>query len=756
LKPLKNNCFLAKAGATVKASIFIGLLLLVCNVFAQEEGERLSNIDYNLELLLKNNENRLKTRSSEIIYYLIDTLDLPFVDDFSTNRFTYYHLPNYLPGEIIDRIAVNFLVNGQPQESVRYKRSQTYEYSFNQGANRVDSVATTPYNMEIFEFGQFPKNPYVPVESFQAWPAPFFRIEMVGGAPDTTEFIADGTLFLDTISHKIALVAPKNTLWIDTDVYINNSMAVNPPTIGVVTFDGLNQFGRAYVPGLLNVSNQRGIADHLTSKPINLSGLTAADSVYFSFYYQPQGTGNAPEAMDSLILEFFSPADTLWKWAWSAKGSAVQAFQQVMIPVGNPNFLQNGFQFRFKNYADLSGNLDHWHVDYIRLDRNRTRSNPLPYDIAFTQPANILLRNYKEMPWNQFVANPTAEMYDSLIVHIRNNSAVGEVVTLNHVVRNSNGANLFPVRLSSGPIPANTANTYRNRVNVTGFTFPTSPGRYQEFEVLNYIQAVQNDVNRNNDTLKHIQKFDNIYAYDDGVPEAAYGLNKQGAKLAYRFAANTPDKLTAVRIHFSPVNTQAYPYPFKLTIWSSLSPENIIYQDAGFSYPNHPNYVNGYVEYTLPEPVQVSGNFFVGMVQSNNVELNIGFDRSFDTKDRIFFNLNGSWQNTIFSGSLMIRPVLGPSNDPAVGIVEHQKPKQEQQLRVFPNPTRNKIFIEGITEFEDTSLSLYDLYGRKVVYLFEENITTVDVSGLAEGMYILKVENSKKGINHTSKIMVAR
>lgn len=32
--------------------------------------------------------------------------------------------------------------------------------------------------------------------------------------------------------------------------------------------------------------------------------LTPADSVYFSFYYQPQGYGDAPETDDSLVLQF--------------------------------------------------------------------------------------------------------------------------------------------------------------------------------------------------------------------------------------------------------------------------------------------------------------------------------------------------------------------------------------------------------------------------------------------------------------------
>ncbi|MBA3901772.1 MAG: T9SS type A sorting domain-containing protein, partial [Bacteroidetes bacterium] len=568
---------------------------------------------------------------------------------------------------------------------------------------------------------------------------------------DTIPVIPDGTLTLDTISHFIVNVASNNSLWIDSDVYINNSFPINPPTIGVVTFDGLKGNGLAYVPGLPNVVNQRGIADYLTSKPIDLR-YTAADSVHFSFYFQPQGTGNAPEGIDSLVVEFYSPVDSLWKHQWSLGGRPVQDFQQVVIPITDTMFLKNGFQFRFKNYADLSGNLDHWNVDYVRLFAVRNRANPHPEDIAFNRPSSILLKNYRQMPWNQYVANPANEMNRDLSVYVRNNSANPLVLTYTFNIKDQAGV-VLATQSSSDAINPLTSKGYTNNI---GINFPTSTANFNQFTVENYMNTPTTDVLKANDTLRHIQKFDNFYAYDDGVPEAGYGLNMNGAKLACQFVANTPDDVTSVRIHFTPVNVQSQIYPFLLTIWSSLNPETIIYQDQSFSYPSHPATELGFAEYFLPEPVRVSGNFYVGMVQVSNVELNIGFDKSFSTKDRIFYNLNGNWINTIFNGSLMIRPVLGPSNDPTVGIVEQAKPKATQLLKVYPNPARDRIFIEGITETENTSLSIYDLYGRTVIQNIGNNLSNVDISGLSEGMYILKVENKKTGLNHTSKIMVNR
>ena len=57
------------------------------------------------------------------------------------------------------------------------------------------------------------------------------------------------------------------------------------------------------------------LADSLISKPISLINengekLTPADSLYFSFYYQPQGNADAPESTDSLVLMFGYVLDT--------------------------------------------------------------------------------------------------------------------------------------------------------------------------------------------------------------------------------------------------------------------------------------------------------------------------------------------------------------------------------------------------------------------------------------------------------------
>jgi len=109
---------------------------------------------------------------------------------------------------------------------------------------------------------------------------------------------------------------PDTALWIGRQAYVNQSFAVAPPTIGCVTLDAVNERGFVYD----HATTSPFPADTLLSKPIRLDSiftpfpqpLRPADSVYFSFFYQPGGglgepwnrLGDAPETEDSLLLEF--------------------------------------------------------------------------------------------------------------------------------------------------------------------------------------------------------------------------------------------------------------------------------------------------------------------------------------------------------------------------------------------------------------------------------------------------------------------
>ncbi len=104
---------------------------------------------------------------------------------------------------------------------------------------------------------------------------------------------------------------PSNKRWQSDQILVNSGFPLFPTNYNAATFDVLDATGAVYSNG----SSNPFIADSLMSKPIilvdeNGERLSPADSLYFSFYYQPQGNGDAPETNDSLVLKFGCVIDT--------------------------------------------------------------------------------------------------------------------------------------------------------------------------------------------------------------------------------------------------------------------------------------------------------------------------------------------------------------------------------------------------------------------------------------------------------------
>ena len=125
--------------------------------------------------------------------------------------------------------------------------------------------------------------------------------------PNLKSFLATPLLtlpFFDDFT--TSRVFPDAHRWVEKATFVNNSFGYLPPNQWVATFDALDSTGNIYSTAV-SVPFK---ADRLTSQPIRLDStfspvpekLTPADSLYLSFYYQPQGTGDAPEPGDSLEI----------------------------------------------------------------------------------------------------------------------------------------------------------------------------------------------------------------------------------------------------------------------------------------------------------------------------------------------------------------------------------------------------------------------------------------------------------------------
>ncbi len=547
--------------------------------------------------------------------------------------------------------------------------------------------------------------------------------------------------FLDDFSYNSYF--PDNLLWEDSSVFINRSYPVNPITIGVATFDGLDANGMAYD---ILASTQGKRADSLTSKAIDLS---AVDSAYLLFYYQAEGLGDNPQTEDSLVLEFLSGIDTLglpiWQHIWSIAGQSTQEFQRMEFNIKGANYLHAGFRFRFRNYATLSGNYDHWHIDYVKLDAYSAGQIPDLNDVTFVYENPKLLKRYREMPWVQFVNYESIEMVDSINPLIRNNEAGISVDYRYNVFENNLLIDSFPY-IGTGWRNYNNIQDYSIIGNyshdpivlVDDSKFISSQVDTVIFKMQHIIKTTPND-HKNNDTLSHYQKFNSNYAYDDGVAEFAYGMNVQGAKMAYQFELNKTDSLRMIQIYFAPMQSNVNNIPFYLVVWEDNNglPGNVLLKDTVYPvYEERTNFHN----YYLSTPIGLDGVFYVGIEQTTNDMLNVGLDRNSLANNYMFYNVGGGWNYSQFPGAWMIRPVL--RGTPIISSSNNEL--NQDDIQIFPNPFSDATTIL-INNRGKNSILLLDISGRLIrKFVVNKNIFQLSKDDLKSGVYILQVQNKKK------------
>ena len=535
--------------------------------------------------------------------------------------------------------------------------------------------------------------------------------------------------FFDDFSYNKSIV--DSNLWMKSSVFVNRTYPINPPTIGVATFDGMDEKGLARDFS----SNISEPSDTLLSKPIDMSGLT---SVYFMFYFQGKGIGDSPQLQDRLILEFLR--DSVWEQKWVSNGQDMLEFQKEVIIIDSLHYLTNNFQFRFRNYATISGNFDHWHIDYIRIDELLNPSDTMELnDVSFVYNSPSFLKRYSEMPWTHFLNNESLELKDSIDIHIRNNHASINVDFQYNIFENNNQIFHYPIIGVSRNVTVLDYDTIGN------FLFSDPPLEIQQnlfnsfqidsatFNVQNIIGTASSD-NKSNDTLYHDQNFFSHFAYDDGTSEFAYGLNVIGAKIAYEFKLNRPDTLRAVQMYFPQMLDTVSDIPFKLTVWDHINGSgNVIYQQE--EYPVHTE--NGkYHTYFIKEPFKIVGTFYIGWEQATDDLLNIGLDKNNKANNYMFYNVGGGWNTSAYEGSWMIRPILSMSE-----IVSNAL-NNKLKFKVFPNPVESELFIETSNQY--SIISIYSLQGILVRRsAINSNLHKIDINSLSSGVYFIEFISDK-------------
>lgn len=555
-------------------------------------------------------------------------------------------------------------------------------------------------------------------------------------------------------------VYPDPAIWADNYVYINNGYAVNPPTIGVATMDALDQNGSVYP--FATVSPKTFDADVLTSHPVNLN-YPASDSIYLSFFYQPQGNGLEPQPHDSLCVDFFDPVAEQWINVWSVPGDTLRAFRQVMIPIRDTLFLKEGFRFVFRNraslpkntdYRDKWGNVDHWNIDYVRLDRNRNLADTILRDVAFHKPIPSLLKNYESIPWDHFGVGYNTIYLPNITLNYFNNDSAIRNVTRSASIYDEVYDNLFnPGNTTTQDILPGTAVSHNIS---TIYPFQFARGDTASYLIKAWLRTDAFD-NKLNDTIFRRQVFRDYFAYDDGTAERAYGLRGQGTgngRFAVRFNSFIADELGGVDIYFTQLKDSLnLGYYFKFMVWDDDNgvPGNIIYEDEPDYAVEYADSLNRFIRYKFKETVSISGTFYVGLLQYNQFLLNIGMDINKPANGNLLYNLANEWQTSSAPGSLLLRPFVMRS----YSSVGSTKP-EITNLKIGPNPAGDYLFVEPSPEAAAAriQLSVYDITGR-VVESYGEIGREVFTGHLPEGMYLFRFTSDKFHFK-TERIIIKR
>lgn len=535
---------------------------------------------------------------------------------------------------------------------------------------------------------------------------------------------------------------PNAERWLDESVYVNTTLPLLPPSIGVATFDGLNFNGDPY-----GNSTESNSADTLTSSPINLN-YPPSDSIYLSFFYQPKGLGNFPEFVDSLTLEFRNPTDSTWNWAWGTKGEDYpqnfRQFLQVMVPVKDTAYLKKGFQFRFRNYAQQNGSWDHWHLDYILLDRGRFKNDTSRADLSFMYMPKSIIKDYESVPLWHFMPQSIANMDTLFNLSLSNPSNTSNFRTFKYLYLNDD----FPEERRDsllvaglGPIQPRQEFVYTDAVKYAFEDPGTEATTYRLRNYINFIPTDPQDFFPANDTIEYLQIFSNYYALDDGSAEERLNINNNGGGfVAQRFDLLQGDSLKAVQFYFNRTVEIGAGSPFFLMVWGAGAnqPGDLLLSQS-VDYPPSEG-INRFVTFEINEPIFLpAGSYYFGWSQSTNFPVNLGFDRNINNNDRIFYNLSGTWYNfAAQEGTLMIRPMFRYPYDLYVNL--QKVADQAENWKIYPNPANHLVHIETDGNPAGGQIQLYDASGRMIhVQTLHGAKNTLLISEFPKGLYFLRL-----------------
>jgi len=546
----------------------------------------------------------------------------------------------------------------------------------------------------------------------------------------------------------------------NSGVYVNNTFTTDQITVGVATFDGLNQQG---IPYSL-VPKKEGPCDTLTSAFFDLQQFfgNPGTPLFLSFYLQP-GTKFPqviPDNIDSLVLQFKSGKGK-WISVWNREGvrdNLLQApfhYSAVTIP---DSMKYDGFRFRFINFGNQNGNYDIWNLDYVRLDGEHDENDSLAQDYAMGKPFGRLLKDFSALPMEQFryVLQNSPDMFRE--------SVVGQAINLN-----ASATNLRGFFYLNRAIPDNVERliTLPNG-NIAGLQSPFFPGiskvdvsirvsdfksaiKTDQYATFQYGVGLDNDEFTNkyltNDTVLGSFNASTAMAYDDGSGELIRGIGGNNAIGVVKYYLPVSDTLTDIQLFFgrTPENLEQS-INFTLLVYDSINvtanypPENALPLIRKLVILPPSDSINKFISFSIREAsatqkrILTGGrHFYIGWQQGsidNGNEVRIGCDVNSSNKGSLLFRSLQTWRVWEFDDyPLMIRPIFGPEVTTSV-----RSSLSKPLSPFYPNPAKDAIR----NQFDFNHLQVYNTMGQLVGETESGRSGDLVPLHLPKGIYSLK------------------
>jgi hypothetical protein len=570
----------------------------------------------------------------------------------------------------------------------------------------------------------------------------------------------DDFTLLPTDGNGVPLALADPNKWKNSrTVWVNNGMGINPPSVNVATFDGLDSLYQPYETSQILVN---GFTDKLESLPIDLSldwvALNERNSVYLSFFYQWEGNGEAPDPTDYLQLEFLNK-DTVWEQidrfvpGDTPDNTVFHYVNEKVDTVGKNKFFHKGFQFRIRRYGRKSGPFDTWNVDYVYLDKGRTAGGPDFQDIAISTEISPLFNPYRSVPLKHFFATKFIDNVTFVASNLNKSSVSGNyypsaIYTDYYENTTSKNTEALGPKADISLIPSSSHKVGQLAVLPSvdnTFYFDSLANSIKIQLVIKMVEDSNNAFITTNDSISSTYTLADYYAYDDGIADNSVILTQPGNAAALQFTTivNRPDMLLKGFDIYFPAYGVENNQTVDLTIYNDIDgkPGNVIATRRGYTIQRKE--LNEFSRIVI-SPIEVTDVFYIGWTEPASGKIKVGLDYSNDTGDKIFVKIGSTWsQNTEVQGSLMIRPFFG-AGELVTGVTD-----EKEVLAYYPNPNDGTFYIQGKYDH----LQIINVTGQLIPHQSEDAGETKKITMQSiPGLYFIQIRKGKT--EKTGKLII--